>query len=194
MNRYKREISTLSTAIASLGIGSLVLLSCIVASNWLAVQQDTKTTAKEKLNASLETSKAIFGGLGTVATITGGVVLYLNFRVASKTVAIAEKNLNIAKKKLEQDEEKFKEESELTESRLITDRFSKAVEQLSTGRPVECLGGIFLLERLAKDSPNDQWTIIKVLNAYVREKLPRSSDKTPKGSISNYDKQQIQEF
>jgi hypothetical protein len=31
------------------------------------------------------------------------------------------------------------------------------------------LGGIYALERIARDSPRDHWTIMEVLTAYVRE-------------------------
>jgi uncharacterized protein YjbI with pentapeptide repeats len=52
----------------------------------------------------------------------------------------------------------------------ITERFTKAIEQLGSEKLVVRLGGIFALERIAKDSPDrDRWTIIEVLTAYVRE-------------------------
>ncbi len=34
------------------------------------------------------------------------------------------------------------------------------------------LGGIYALERIARDSPKDHWTIMEVLTAYVRENSP----------------------
>jgi hypothetical protein len=34
------------------------------------------------------------------------------------------------------------------------------------------LGGIYALERIARDSPTDHWTIIEVLSTYVRENSP----------------------
>jgi hypothetical protein len=56
----------------------------------------------------------------------------------------------------------------------ITDRFTKAIEQLGnldgTGNPkLEVrLGGIYALERIARDSERDDWVIMEVLTAYVR--------------------------
>jgi uncharacterized protein YjbI with pentapeptide repeats len=61
-----------------------------------------------------------------------------------------------------------------TEQGHFTDRYSKAIEQLGVtfedGRPnMEArLGGIYALERLARDSPRDQGTILEVFTAYVR--------------------------
>jgi len=63
-----------------------------------------------------------------------------------------------------------------TEQGQITDRYSKAVEQIGTQGPDHLetrLGGIYALERLSKDSPRDQPTIIEVLSAFVRSNAAR---------------------
>jgi hypothetical protein len=54
----------------------------------------------------------------------------------------------------------------------ITDRYSKAIEQLGHDKIEIRLGGIYALERLMRDSPADQPTIMEVLAAYVRERSP----------------------
>ena len=54
----------------------------------------------------------------------------------------------------------------------ITERFTRAVEQLGSERLEIRLGGIYALERLAKDSPQDHWTIMEVLTAFIRENAP----------------------
>ena len=67
-----------------------------------------------------------------------------------------------------------------SEEGQITDRFSKAIEQLGAltaeNKPnVEVrLGAIYALERIAMDSPRDHRTIMEVLTAYVRQNAPRS--------------------
>src|ERR1039458_1521742 len=64
----------------------------------------------------------------------------------------------------------------------ITDRFTKAIEQLGatdvTGRPkMEVrLGAIYALERIARDSERDHWPIMEVLMAYVRREPSPSKD------------------
>ncbi len=64
----------------------------------------------------------------------------------------------------------------------ITDRFTKAIEQLGKldgDRPnIEVrLGAIYALERIAIDSPRDHWTIMEVLTAYVRQNAPLDPDR-----------------
>lgn len=52
----------------------------------------------------------------------------------------------------------------------ITERFTRAIEQLGSDKTAICLGGIYALERIAKDSPeNDHRQVMEVLTAYVRE-------------------------
>jgi hypothetical protein len=53
----------------------------------------------------------------------------------------------------------------------ITERFSTAVGQLGKSDE-ERLGGIYALERIARDSPRDHEVVIEVLTAYVRSRAP----------------------
>jgi hypothetical protein len=50
----------------------------------------------------------------------------------------------------------------------LTDRFSKAIEQLGHEKLDLRLGGIYALERIARDSPRDHGPVMEVLTAYVR--------------------------
>ena len=57
----------------------------------------------------------------------------------------------------------------------VTDRFTKAINQLGEAGPEKLairLGGIYALERIARDSERDHWPIMEVLTAYVREHAP----------------------
>jgi uncharacterized protein YjbI with pentapeptide repeats len=55
-----------------------------------------------------------------------------------------------------------------TQQGQITDRYTKAVEQLGSSKSDVRLGGIYALQRLAVDSPRDRDTIRNVLSAFVR--------------------------
>ncbi|MFB4278337.1 pentapeptide repeat-containing protein [Nonomuraea sp. MTCD27] len=59
----------------------------------------------------------------------------------------------------------------------VTDRFTKAVEQLGSDKTDVRLGGIYALERLAQDSPRDHVAVYDVLAAFVREHDPKPSVK-----------------
>ena len=58
---------------------------------------------------------------------------------------------------------------ELTGQAQVTDRYAKAVEQLGSENLDVRIGGIYALERVARDSARDHPTVIEVLTAFVRE-------------------------
>ena len=58
---------------------------------------------------------------------------------------------------------------QLTEQGQVTDRFTKAIEQLGSGKLDVRIGGIYALERVARDSARDHPTVMEVLTAFIRE-------------------------
>ncbi|MBT2234680.1 pentapeptide repeat-containing protein [Nonomuraea sp. NEAU-A123] len=58
---------------------------------------------------------------------------------------------------------------EATQQGQITDRYTKAVEQLGSQARDVRLGAIYALERIARDSERDHETVLAVLAAYARE-------------------------
>ena len=59
---------------------------------------------------------------------------------------------------------------ELTEQGQLTDRYTKAIEQLGDDKLDVRLGGIYALERIAVDSERDHPTVVEVISAYARER------------------------
>lgn len=59
--------------------------------------------------------------------------------------------------------------AKLTEEGQITDRYTKAIDQLGDDKIDVRIGGIYALERIARDSAKDQPTVIEVLTTFVRE-------------------------
>ncbi len=60
----------------------------------------------------------------------------------------------------------------VTQERHRTDLFTKAIEQLGSDKLEVRLGGIYALERIARESEKDHWPIMEVLTAYVRQNAP----------------------
>jgi Pentapeptide repeats (8 copies) len=56
----------------------------------------------------------------------------------------------------------------LVRSGQVTDRFTKAVEQLGSNNPQVRMGGVYALERIAHDSERDQSAVAAMLAALVR--------------------------
>jgi len=58
---------------------------------------------------------------------------------------------------------------QLTEQGQVTDRYTKAIEQLGSGKIDIRIGGVYALERIAHDSARDHPTVMEVLAAFIRE-------------------------
>lgn len=62
------------------------------------------------------------------------------------------------------------EQVELQRRGQITERFTKAIAQLGDGKLDIRVGGIYALEQIARDSPDDlHWPIVEVLTSFIRE-------------------------
>ena len=59
--------------------------------------------------------------------------------------------------------------AQLTEQGQVTDRYTKAIEHLGSDKLDVRIGGIYALERIARDSARDHATVIEVLAAFLRE-------------------------
>ncbi|MEO1148577.1 MAG: pentapeptide repeat-containing protein [Cyanobacteria bacterium J06638_22] len=59
---------------------------------------------------------------------------------------------------------------QITEDRQVSERFGQAVKMLADEQIEVRLGGIYLLERIAKDSKEDHPVVMEVLTSFIREK------------------------
>jgi len=88
----------------------------------------------------------------TWAQILGGLVILIGLYFTWQTVVISQEG-------------------------QITERFTRAIDQLGSEKLEIRLGGIYALERIARDSERDHWPIMEILTAYVRENAPWNEDK-----------------
>jgi hypothetical protein len=58
----------------------------------------------------------------------------------------------------------------------ITERFTRAIDQLGSDKLDIRVGGIYALERIARDSREDHGPIIEILTAFIRQNAPWNSD------------------
>jgi hypothetical protein len=92
---------------------------------------------------------------GTLLQVVGGLVLLIGLYLTYRTF-------------------------DLNRQGQVTERFTRAIDQLGEEKLDVRLGGIYALERIAWDSRRDHWPVMEVLTAYVREQAPHPSG--PAGS------------
>ena len=100
----------------------------------------------------------------TLAQILGGLALLYGLYLTQRRIVATEDNVRVA------------------QEGQVTERFTRAIEQLGHEEMAIRLGGIYALERLAKDSEKDHGPIMEVLTAYVRERAPRQEEDTQNGA------------
>lgn len=103
----------------------------------------------------------------TLAYIMAGVLAIIGIYMAHRRIRALERQVLVA------------------QEGQITERFTRAIEQLGSDRMEVRLGGIYALERIANDSDKDYWTIMETLTAYVRERVPwRKPNPLSQGQVS----------
>jgi hypothetical protein len=125
---------------------------------WLVpplLYRHTGTGQDAKLKAITDTRTALLAGLV-------GVGALLTFWLNSRVYRISAETLRV------------------TEQGHIAERYTKAIEQLGSDKLDIRLGGIYALERIARDSERDHPTVVEVLSAFVREHIdPAHTDSEP---------------
>lgn len=93
--------------------------------------------------------------------IGGGIVVVLGLYFTFRRIKAHENQVLQLQKQIQVQEEG-----------QITERFTRAIEHLGSDNIAIRLGGIYALERIAKDSFKDHWTVMEILTTFIKEKSP----------------------
>jgi uncharacterized protein YjbI with pentapeptide repeats len=104
---------------------------------------------------------ALDNARGRLLTLAAGLA-------AAGALTFTALNFNLLRRNSEQADQWQRRTHELTEQGQVTDRYTKAIEQLGSDKLDVRIGGIYALERVARDSPRDHPTVIEVLAAFIR--------------------------
>jgi hypothetical protein len=115
------------------------------------IQNDARTTLLQGLAALLVLSGA---GIGAAVTL--------------RQVRIGREQLQQAREQAQRSDKRLHEQISIALEGQITDRYTKAVEQLGHSQLAVRLGAVYALRRVAHDSVGDRLTISEVLCAFVR--------------------------
>jgi uncharacterized protein YjbI with pentapeptide repeats len=188
--RWKSIVGVLLSTLAAIGlvvllrrfpstrIPAAVIAACIfsILLLWLfprwQLRSVTGLEPKDRFDRENEARK-------TLSQILGGLILLVGFYFTWQNLVVTRQGQSDAEKSSQ-------ENVRIASEGQITDRFTKAIAQLGDTKLEIRLGGIYALERIAKDSPKDHWPIMEVLTAYVREHAKKNPTKaTAKTSAPN---------
>ena len=109
-----------------------------------------KLTAKDYADLLTNTRDSLLRAAGGIILLLGAVGTVGTLVYTSQTARTAQAEVAIA------------------HDGQVTDRYSTAVDQLASTSRDERIGGIYALERVMRDSHEDQSTVVEVLAAFVR--------------------------
>ncbi len=139
--------------LGAIGILSLIILVLVVVPKVQVADTNLKAKDRIELENKLRT---------TLAQILGGAVILVGLFFTWRTVKAREEGLRLSQESLERN-------WSLGREGQITERFTRAIDQLGNKELWIRLGGLYALERIARDSDEkDHWTVMEVLTAYVR--------------------------
>jgi len=162
-------------------IGITVIFAVTIAVILFASSNPQGLTIQQKLqsrNQALTITAIIFLGLGVM----------INAYYAAKRVDVISKSALAAEKNLEISIQNAK----LSEDRLISERLMTAVTQLGHDKIETRTGAIYVLEKVAQDFPQEHWTVIEILTAFIRENAAvreveeQKEDESQPTSLSRY--------
>jgi Pentapeptide repeats (8 copies) len=148
--------SVLLMALVVLIVG--LLIGCTVAfPRWLAASDldHARVTPTELARARNDVRTTLLQGFGGMVLLLGA---YLTWRQTQLSRAAG------------------REELQLTREGQLTDRFTRAVDQLGSKDVAVRVGGVYALGRIADESITDRASIADLLTAYVRRNAPWPPD------------------
>jgi len=153
-----------STLVGGGIVAVLFLLALWLMPRWKAASMENLSPT-EKFSIENEARKTLAQIIGGIFVLFGLIVPALNLRVTQENAQTTQK---------------------LTEKGQVTERFTQAITQLGDEHLEVRLGGIYALEKIAKDYPDDyHWTVMEILAAFVREKAPNKSTSSSNNQIAS---------
>jgi uncharacterized protein YjbI with pentapeptide repeats len=140
------------------------------------LQNDARTTLLQGLAALL-----VLGGAGIGAAVTLRQVRISREQLeqarqqAQLSDERAREQLGLAREEARRSDERLREQIAVAQEGQITERFTRAVDQLGQPGPDRLdvrLGGIYALERIAHDSPTHRLAVVEILTAFIRSHAP----------------------
>lgn len=149
-------LAVLAAVVAALAIVWVVF---VPAADWLASHDVGQVTGPLR-TVRLQTARD--AARGRLLTLGAGLF-------AAGALWFTARNFLLSRRTVELTEQWQRRTAELTEEGQVTDRYTKAIEQLGSDKLDVRIGGIYALERIARDSARDHPTVMEVLAAFIRE-------------------------
>jgi hypothetical protein len=122
-------------------------------------------TVTDRLNLQNDARTTLLQGLGGAVLLVGAYFTYRQLRISQQQLL---HTVNASHRELR-----------VTQDGQITERFTRAVDQLGNTSMDMQLGGIYALQQISRSSPEERSAIYEILAAYVRIHSPWAQHHDP---------------
>src|ERR1700730_10769165 len=164
-------------------------VGCFALYIWAAPGSYDSLDLKDRITFENELRVNRIQVITTVVQALGGIAVLIGVYFAWANLKTTQEAQRDTQRSQEETQESQRKTIQITNEGQITDRFTKAIDQLGAtddkgnSRLELRLGGIYALERIARVSEKDHWPIMEVLTTYVRVHAPANKfDDKPLGS------------
>jgi hypothetical protein len=169
----RRRLAVVAAGVLVLLVVVLVLVVVVLPPRFTAHRTFDKD--HEELKAQNDVRTTLLQGLAAVLVLTGAAI---GAAVTLRQIRISQGQLQATREQMQHTLETAQQQLNLIEQGQVTDRYTKAVEQLrADNQPEVAIGGIYALERIARDSSDYRPIIAEILAAYVRSHAPWSESR-----------------
>jgi hypothetical protein len=170
----RRVLRTAAVAMAwvvpAAALVAVILACAVVFPRWLSPpptsgdlqglsQKERLDTIRDQHKLENDIRTALLGGLAGLGVLVGSAVGWQQLRHNRRQLV---ETIRVGQQQLDQGRQG-----------QITERFTRAIEQLGSNKPEIVLGAIYALERIAGDAPDEfQGPIGEVLTTYIRMQAP----------------------
>jgi Pentapeptide repeats (8 copies) len=130
---------------------AVVLVLFVPAADWLA-HNDVGSAKGQLLQTARDAARGRLLTLGAGLFAAGALIF------TARNLILYRENLAL-----------YRHTNEIAEQGQVTDRYTKAIEQLGSDKPEVRIGGIYALERIARDSAIEHPAVMEVLTVFIRE-------------------------
>ena len=145
----------MTLVVAVIVITTVAWVVFVPAADWLATHDVGAVTGPLRM---LRLQAARDAARGRLLTLGAGLFAAGALVFTARNLTLYRQNLTL-----------YRRTNEITEQGQVTDRYTKAIEQLGSEKLDVRIGGIYALELVVRDSARDHPTVMEVLAAFIRE-------------------------
>jgi hypothetical protein len=166
--------------ISALGVSALgvLLLVFAVVPTWL-VPDGVIADAAALYGARNDVRTTALQAVAGLVLLLGAYFTWRQVQNSTRTLEHTREQLEVTRQQVQVSDRQAREQLEVARQGQVTERFTRAIDQLGQrgedplDRLDVRLGGIYALERIARDSEVDRPAIAEILTAYIRTHSPR---------------------